>query len=156
MESNSDSPFISCNNVNCSTRFKYLDFAIHTKVRNQPDPRDHLANERNLLTWLRTGMTLALIGFMALLDISTKKFAPSKSLPWTDGPVDTNTRVVSYIFVCLGLVSIVSATATYFINQGKIVRRLFGVGQGWAGYTIALFIMIFACFIMILAIKQGP
>lgn len=62
MESNSDLPFIACNNERCSAKFKYLDSVVHTKVRNQPDPRDHLANERNLLTWLRTGMTLALIG----------------------------------------------------------------------------------------------
>jgi hypothetical protein len=62
MESNIDPPFISCNDEKCSTRFKYLDSVIHTKVRNAPDPRDHLANERNLLTWLRTGVTLTLIG----------------------------------------------------------------------------------------------
>ncbi|KAI8334397.1 hypothetical protein BC941DRAFT_432893 [Chlamydoabsidia padenii] len=154
MESANDLPFISCNDENCSAKFKYLDLAIHTKVRNAPDPRDHLANERNLLTWLRTGMTLALIGFMTLMDI-TKHFAPARSLPWTDGPINTNTKIVSYIFVILGLVSIFSATITYFINQKKIVQRLIGVGQGWVGYAMALFIMIFVCFIMVLAIQEG-
>jgi uncharacterized membrane protein YidH (DUF202 family) len=94
------------------------------------------------------------IGFMALLDI-TKRFAPSQSLPWSDGPISTNTRAISYVFVILGILSIISATATYFVNQNRIVHRLFGVGQGWAGYTMALFIMIFACFIMILALREG-
>ncbi|KAI8096939.1 uncharacterized protein BX664DRAFT_325228 [Halteromyces radiatus] len=156
MESNKDDiPFTKCNDEKCSTYFKYLDSVIHTKVIAAPDPRDHLANERNLLTWLRTGMTLALIGFMAMLDIDTKQFAPSKSFPWTGDAVGIKTKVVSYIFVSLGLISIVTATITYFINQRKIVHRLLEVGQGWAGYTMAFFIMIFACFIMIVAITEG-
>ncbi|MBM6383502.1 MAG: DUF202 domain-containing protein [Paenibacillus sp.] len=38
-----------------------MDLSVHTIV-DGPDPRDHLANERNLLTWVRTGTTLALVG----------------------------------------------------------------------------------------------
>lgn len=50
-----------CDDEKCSRFFKYLDVSVHTFV-DGPDPRDHLANERNLLTWIRTGTTLSLIG----------------------------------------------------------------------------------------------
>lgn len=52
-----------CNDEKCSSFFRYLDVSVHTFV-DGPDPRDHLANERNLLTWIRTGTTLSLIGIM--------------------------------------------------------------------------------------------
>lgn len=54
--------FSLCNNEHCCKTFNYLDLlTVHTVV-DGPDPRDHFANERNLLTWLRTGLTLALVG----------------------------------------------------------------------------------------------
>ncbi|KAI8343139.1 hypothetical protein BC941DRAFT_410522, partial [Chlamydoabsidia padenii] len=155
MESNIDLPCISCTDEICSTHFKYLDSVIHTKVRNAPDPRDHLANERNFLTWLRTGVTLTLIGFLTAMDLTSKQLAPSTSLPWTNEPMDNKVKIISYVFICFGLVSILLATRTYFNNQKQIVRRLMDVGQGWTGYTLAVFIMVFVCFIMILAISEG-
>ncbi|GAA5812042.1 hypothetical protein MFLAVUS_005491 [Mucor flavus] len=82
--------------MDCSNIFKYLDLSVHTIV-DGPDPRDHLANERNLLTWVRTGTTLALVEnyhrFMTLLDMPTKNFAPSYSLPWTSEPVSLNAKI---------------------------------------------------------------
>jgi hypothetical protein len=65
VELNAPEQFISCNNEKCSTVFKYLDLSVHTIV-DGPDPRDHLANERNLLTWIRTGTTLSLVGMVTL------------------------------------------------------------------------------------------
>lgn len=61
VELNAPESFIHCNNEKCSSVFKYLDLSVHTIV-DGPDPRDHLANERNLLTWIRTGTTLSLVG----------------------------------------------------------------------------------------------
>lgn len=61
VELNAPESFTTCNNEKCSTVFKYLDVSVHTIV-DGPDPRDHLANERNLLTWIRTGTTLSLVG----------------------------------------------------------------------------------------------
>lgn len=62
MESNAPARFIACNNQHCSKKFKFIDFAtVHTVV-DGPDPRDHFANERNLLTWVRVGMVMCLIG----------------------------------------------------------------------------------------------
>jgi hypothetical protein len=58
-----------CNDEKCSSFFRYLDVSVHTFV-DGPDPRDHLANERNLLTWIRTGTTLSLIGMMLVLGIT--------------------------------------------------------------------------------------
>ena len=67
METNDSTKFIFCNNEQCCKKFNYIDVAtVHFKVEG-PDPRDHCANERNMLTWLRTGMVLALIGKMGLL-----------------------------------------------------------------------------------------
>lgn len=74
VELNAPESFIHCNNEKCSSVFKYLDLSVHTIV-DGPDPRDHLANERNLLTWIRTGTTLSLVGelcvYGAVTDILT-------------------------------------------------------------------------------------
>lgn len=61
VELNAPEKFILCNNEKCSTVFKYMDISVHTVV-DGPDPRDHLANERNTLAWIRTGTTLSLVG----------------------------------------------------------------------------------------------
>lgn len=140
-----------CNNENCSEFFKYLDVSVHTFV-DGPDPRDHLANERNLLTWIRTGTTLSLIGFMTLIDLPHKKFAPSYSLPWTKGLVSGNSKVISYIFIGLGFTCLVISLYNYFRNQRQIIKRLLHVGQGWLGYSVAILIMFFVVFIMLAAL----
>ncbi|GAA5811969.1 hypothetical protein MFLAVUS_005416 [Mucor flavus] len=119
--------------MDCSSVFKYLDLSVHTVI-DGPDPRDHFANERNLLTWVRTGTTLSLVGFMTLLDMPTKNFAPSYSLPWTSEPVSLNAKIVS--------------------NQRQIVKRLLDVGHGWLGYLIATVIMLFVVFIMVMALTE--
>lgn len=154
-ELNAPESFVLCNNEKCSTVFKYMDISVHTIV-DGPDPRDHLANERNLLTWIRTGTTLALVGFMTLLDMPTKNFAPSQSLPWTSEPVSMNARIVSYVFVGLGFTCFIYSLYSYFRNQRQIVKRLLWVGHGWAGYTVAALIMIFVVFIMVMALLEAP
>ncbi|KAI8068337.1 hypothetical protein BC940DRAFT_299730 [Gongronella butleri] len=148
-----DRPFILCNNEKCSTRFKYMDSTIHTKI-DGPDPRDHFANERNLLTWLRTGMTLALIGFMVLLDL-TERFAPSQSFPWPNEPLDAKKRGIAYMFVILGVISILVANFTYFRNQRRIIRRMLDVGHGKLGYILAICIGVFVVFIMVMSLSEG-
>lgn len=70
VELNAPEKFILCNNEKCSTVFKYMDLSVHTVV-DGPDPRDHLANERNILAWIRTGTTLSLVGkLISLLVVS--------------------------------------------------------------------------------------
>lgn len=62
MTSNAPKRFTLCNDQYCNSKFNILDVAtVHTFV-NGPDPRDHLTNECNFLTWLRTGTILSLIG----------------------------------------------------------------------------------------------
>lgn len=155
VELNAPEQFVSCNNEKCSTVFKYLDLSVHTVI-DGPDPRDHLANERNLLTWIRTGTTLALVGFMTLLDLPTKNFAPSYSLPWTNEPISINAKIVSYIFVGLGFTCFIYSMYNYFKNQRQIIKRLLWVGHGWIGYVMALVIMLFVVFIMLMALTEIP
>ncbi|GAN00787.1 hypothetical protein MAM1_0002d00211 [Mucor ambiguus] len=155
VELNAPEKFILCNNEKCSTVFKYMDISVHTVV-DGPDPRDHLANERNILAWIRTGTTLSLVGFMTLLDMPTKNFAPSYSLPWTNEPVSINAKIVSYIFVGLGFTCFIYSLFSYFKNQQQIVKRLLWVGHGWVGYTVATVIIVFVIFIMVMALSEIP
>ncbi|KAI9276720.1 hypothetical protein BDA99DRAFT_493953 [Phascolomyces articulosus] len=148
-----NTPFILCNNHHCSEKFKYTDWVIHTKV-DGPDPRDHFASERTFLSWLRTGMTLALIGFMTLLDIR-QLLAPSKGLPWSYEVVPNKQRILAYVFIGLGLASVLVSVMIYFRNQYRIVNRLLHVGHGWAGYSMALMIMLFVCFVMVVALTEA-
>lgn len=93
---------------------------------------------------------------MTLLDMPTKNFAPSQSLPWTSEPVSMNARIVSYVFVGLGFTCFIYSLYSYFRNQRQIVKRLLWVGHGWAGYTVAALIMIFVVFIMVMALLEAP
>ncbi|KAI9488038.1 hypothetical protein BDB00DRAFT_850404 [Zychaea mexicana] len=145
--------FILCNDQHCSKKFKYTDWVIHTKI-DGPHPRDHFASERTFLSWLRTGMTLVLIGFMTLLDVR-QLLAPSKGLPWSHEDVPYKTRIVAFVFIGLGLASILVSLVTYFKNQYRIVNQLLDVGHGWAGYSMALMIMLFVCFVMVVAITES-
>ena len=165
MEKNTPARFALCNNDQCCSKFNFFDFAtVHTVV-DGPDPRDHFANERNLLTWLRTGMILALIGnfrisertivvsdgkigFMTLLDLPTKVFAPAQSIPWNDDSQSLQVQVVSYIFIALGIVSIFVGVMIYFNNLNQIVNRYLSVGQGFSGFGMAFLIVLFVLFVM--------
>lgn len=91
---------------------------------------------------------------MTLLDMPTKNFAPSYSLPWTNEPVSLNAKIVSYIFVGLGFTCFIYSLYGYFRNQRQIVKRLLWVGHGWAGYIVALVIIIFVIFIMVMALTE--
>ncbi|KAI7886935.1 hypothetical protein K492DRAFT_233138 [Lichtheimia hyalospora FSU 10163] len=145
--------FTLCNDQQCCKRFNYLDFAtVHTFI-DGPDPRDHFANERNTLIWLRTGMILALIGFMTMLDLRTKVFAPSQSLPWTEQVDSIQVRAMSYAFIALGIITICVGVRIYMRNLHQIVNRYLTVGHGWIGYTTATVIMLFAIVIMSLALS---
>lgn len=91
---------------------------------------------------------------MTLLDMPTKNFAPSYSLPWTSEPVSLNAKIVSYIFVGLGFTCFIYSLFSYFRNQRQIVKRLLWVGHGWQGYLVATIIMLFVVFIMVMALTE--
>jgi hypothetical protein len=91
---------------------------------------------------------------MTLLDMPTKNFAPSYSLPWTSEPVSVNAKIVSYIFVGLGFTCFIYSLFSYFRNQRQIVKRLLWVGHGWLGYLVATVIMLFVVFIMVMALTE--
>ena len=95
-----------------------------------------------------------MIGFMTLIDIRNKLFTPSKSLPWSHDEQDYKTKIVAYVFVALGLISILVSLVTYFNNQRKILQRMLHVGHGWAGYSMALMIMLFVVFIMAVSLTE--
>lgn len=91
---------------------------------------------------------------MTLLDLRTHVFAPAKSLPWTeDTEQPLPIRVVAYIFISLGLVSICVAIGVYFKNMHQILHRKFVVGHGWLGYTMTGFVVLFVLFVMAAAIS---
>lgn len=91
---------------------------------------------------------------MTLMDITVKNFAPSHGLPWSADPVPYKTRIVAFIFIGLGFSSILVALFIYFKNQRQILKRMIKVGQGWAGYTMALLTMFFVCFVMAVALTE--
>lgn len=113
---------------------------------------------REKLTTCISGVVLTSVpthaGFMIVLDLRSKNFAPSRSLPWSNEPAPYKTMIVGYIFVALGFCSILLSMAIYFKNQRRILRRLLDVGMGWPGYSMALLIMMFVCFVMVVALTE--
>lgn len=89
---------------------------------------------------------------MTLLDLPTQIFAPAQTIPWNHDPSSIQVKVVSYIFVGLGITSILVGITAYLKNMNQILNRQIVVGHGWSGYTMVLLIVLFVLFVMAAAL----
>jgi putative membrane protein len=83
--------------------------------------RDHAANERTYLAWVRTGITVMVLGFIV------EKFeifiARLQGLLTDKGhivAIDKGPELVSMALVVLGLLVIVAGAARYFVVKSKL------------------------------------
>lgn len=109
MDSNEQQP-------NIQRRFVETD----TRPATGSEVRDHLANERTYLAWLRTGVGLLGLGFVVArlrLELSQLK-APAAGSGWLYGVA------IGLGFAVLGVVTILFATWRY-----AVVRRMIETGR---------------------------
>lgn len=111
--------------------FKPLDPEKLAKAkRNTSRVRDHLANERTYLAWMRT--SIALMGFGVVI-VRLRAFQPP--LMTTPG----NGWKLGLIFSIVGLVTVMLATQHYFLSRYKIDEDTYEPADGWViAFSIAV------------------
>ena len=76
-------------------------------MQSGSEARDHLANERTYLAWLRTAFGTAAVGIvLARLHISDTENEKS-------GPRQTLTKVISFMFVLIGTFCVITGSSRY-------------------------------------------
>jgi putative membrane protein len=98
--------------------------------------RDHAANERTYLAWVRTGITVMVLGFIV------EKFeifiARLQGLLTDKGhivAIDKGPELVSMALVVLGLLVIVAGAARYFVVKSKLDSNY---GLHYRGSVVAM------------------
>lgn len=108
---------------------------IKSPVLNYSRVRDHLANERTYLAWVRTSLGLVGIGLLIarlcylIPDISAK---------------NNQILFLSLGSLCLGILTIVMSTHQYFLVRQKIDGQTYEPTGGW--------IVVFSSALLVLAI----
>lgn len=95
--------------------------------------RDHLANERTFLAWMRTSMTFATLGvglsqLLRLSDSASNVNDPQDQLD----KIEENkrlARIAGALFVSAGIVVLLLGTTRYFHSQHMIVNNHFPVSR---------------------------
>ena len=91
--------------------------------------RDHAANERTLLAWIRTGIALMAFGFaIARFGLFLREFTPTSPTPST-GEHAMGSGGFGVVLVVLGLVTNLAAMIRYIrIRQALLEKRSIATG----------------------------
>jgi putative membrane protein len=104
------------------SRSKLLD--LHDSVA-----RDHLANERTFLAWIRTGFTVCALGIV---------ISRLQLVPVTNGGVDpVYFQILSLLFIVLGIICIFCGTLRYAHVEIAMEAGKYPT-SGWLSSVIAL------------------
>ena len=113
--------------------------------------RDHSANERTLLAWIRTGVALMAFGFgIARFGLFLREMAPAAAPPST-GELSPGSVRFGIVLVLFGFVCDVAATARYLRMRAALLehrtavpgaRLVCGVGIGLALVALAMALML--------------
>lgn len=95
--------------------------------------RDHLANERTFLAWMRTSMTFATLGvglsqLLRLSDSASNVNDPQDQLDKIEDNKQL-ARIAGALFVSAGIVVLLLGTTRYFHSQHMIVNNHFPVSR---------------------------
>jgi putative membrane protein len=94
--------------------------ANRDRMRPEGEVRDHLANERTYLAWLRTGMALLGLGFLV-----ARLRLEMAAVHGAGEPAGFHGATVGLGFATLGLVTILFGTWRYVAVRRMIERRAF-------------------------------
>ncbi|HEX8464798.1 MAG TPA: DUF202 domain-containing protein [Abditibacterium sp.] len=96
-------------------------------MNNSNRTRDHLANERTYLAWMRTA--IALIGFgLVIVKLRAPDLVPHDLAP---GFSASRTAQIGLLFCAVGLGAVLFATAHYFHIQQAIENENYQPGRRW-------------------------
>ncbi|KAJ7596994.1 hypothetical protein C8J56DRAFT_817173 [Mycena floridula] len=120
--------------------FKSFNLVIEN---NGSTARDHLANERTLLAYLRTSLAVASAG-VALVQL----FTIASNSPQTGAAFDRRfARPLGAVTVAIGLIILTIGVTRYFTVQLALIKGKFPVGRltvaGIGGCLVAIIIVVF-------------
>jgi len=101
--------------------------------------RDHLANERTLLAWVRTSIALLALG------IAIAKFSTSE-----EGGQEISGVIVGTILVVLGCLMVLYSRNRYFEVVESLDSGEFKVNEGGVNFMLGLIVLLsMACLIVV-------
>ncbi len=102
--------------------------------------RDHLANERTYLAWMRTG--IATMGFGVVIAKLRYLFAPSALTPPVRGII--HAANIGLLFTVLGLLTVIFAAWRYVVVQEQIRQQRY--------QTSKLLVLLFSAIVIVLGL----
>lgn len=101
--------------------------------------QQHLANERTYLAWIRTAVAIIGIGFLT----TSLHFTIGKSQPVSD----TFAVVLGIFAGCFGILTIITATVSYFRKRRQIQLQIF-----YSAHFSVLIVSLFLIVVTVIAI----
>ena len=99
--------------------------------------REHLANERTLLAWVRTAIALMGLGFVvARFGLFLRQLAVESGKAIAAGPSTSISGPLGLLLVGVGILAMVLGTVRYFRARSQIERGEF-VAEAFAEVTVA-------------------
>lgn len=114
---------------------------------NISEARDHLANERTFLAWLRTGFTISALGI-----VLSRVQVLSIGTPLSD-TLNIFSKILSLVFVVLGLLFVFFGAVRFVSVQNSLSEKVFP-SSGLLIFVVCILatLTFIATFIMVLII----
>ena len=101
--------------------------------------REHLANERTLLSWIRLGLSAAAFGFVvARFGLYLRELAAHESRV----APGHGAEVIGVSMVLLGMLSVVAGTLRYFRTEHEISSRSYSPRYGLIYLVVAVSLLV--------------
>jgi len=112
--------------------------------------RDHLANERTFLAWLRTSLSFISIGIAI-----TQLFRLSKTSVNQTNEYDKGGKLLGIAFIILGIVFLSFGIARYFHSQYLMTKGYFPASRGSVIIGAILTVVVLATFFIVIIINDS-
>ncbi|CAO3637030.1 unnamed protein product [Cunninghamella blakesleeana] len=89
--------------------------------------RDHLANERTFLAWLRTSLALISVGVALTQLFRIERRLNEESI---DDKLLKSGRLIGLMFIIFGIMFVLFALSRYFHNQAAMIKGYFPASRG--------------------------
>lgn len=106
---------------------------------NDGHVREHLANERTLLSWIRLGLSSATFGFVvARFGLYLRELAAHESRP----EPGHGAEIIGVGLVLLGMLSVAAGSLRYFRTESEIAARTFAPQYGLIKLVVSVSLLV--------------
>ena len=113
--------------------------------------REHLANERTLLSWIRLGLSAAAFGFVvARFGLYLRELAAHESRV----APGHGAEIIGVSMVLLGMLSVVAGTLRYFRTEREIESRSYSPRYGLIQLVVAVSLLVGLALVVYLIVSS--